>query len=301
MSEMNAVRPKLGGIRRVEKRDPAPSRASYRMQRLMLTPLFRATLRVGIPAFLIVATAGIYFGSAERREAAVMWVSEQRHAVETRPEFMVGLMSIEGASNEVATDIREIIPVDFPVSQFDLDLTGMRTSILELDAVADVSLRIQAGTLHMDIEERLPSVVWRGMNGVELLDQNGHRVAGVPARASRPDLPLVAGVGAEVAIPEALSILAEAHPLREHILGLVRVGERRWDLVLTGDKRIMLPEDNPVAALSRVIVLDQTRELLSRDVARIDMRLNQRPTLRMNDAAREEMRRIKAIELGADQ
>lgn len=301
MSEMTAPRPKLGGIRRVEKRDPAPSRASYRMQRLMLTPLFRATLRVGIPAFLIAATAGIYFGSSERREAAVMWVSEQRHAVETRPEFMVGLMSIEGASNEVSTDIREIIPVDFPVSQFDLDLPAMRASILELDAVADVSLRINAGTLQMDIEERLPSVVWRGMNGVELLDHLGHRVAGVPARASRPDLPLIAGVGAEVAVPEALSILAEAHPLREHILGLVRIGERRWDLVLAGDKRIMLPEDNPVAALSRVIVLDQTRELLSRDVARIDMRLNQRPTLRMNDAAREEMRRIKAIELGADQ
>ncbi len=301
MSEMSATRPKLGGIRRVEKRDPAPSRASYRMQRLMLTPLFRATLRVGLPAFLIVATAGVYFGSAERREAAVMWVSEQRHAVETRPEFMVGLMSIEGASDEVATDIREIIPVDFPVSQFDLDLPGMRTSILELDAVADVSLRIHAGTLLMDIEERLPSVVWRGMNGVELLDLNGNRVAGVPARASRPDLPLIAGVGAEREVPEALSILAEAHPLREDILGLVRIGERRWDLVLTGDKRIMLPEDNPVAALSRVIVLDQTRELLSRDIARIDMRLNQRPTLRMNDAAREEMRRIKAIELGADQ
>lgn len=306
MSEITATRPVAprhlrAPKKRTERRDPAPSRTSYRMQRLMLTPLFRATLRVGLPAFLIVAVAGGYWADDTRRDSAISWISEQRHAVETRPEFMVGLMSIEGSSDEVATDIREIIPVDFPVSQFELDLPAMRASILELDAVADVTLRIRTGTLHMDITERLPAVVWRGLQGVELLDMEGHRVAAVPARASRPDLPLIAGTGAESEVPEALSILAEASPMRDRILGLVRVGERRWDLVLTEDKRILLPEDNPVAALSRVIVLDQSRELLSRAVNRIDMRLNQRPTLRINDVAREEMRRIKAIELGADE
>jgi hypothetical protein len=34
--------------------DPAPSLLSYRMQRLWLTPLFRALVRVGLPTFSIV-------------------------------------------------------------------------------------------------------------------------------------------------------------------------------------------------------------------------------------------------------
>ncbi|MEQ8256181.1 MAG: cell division protein FtsQ, partial [Roseovarius confluentis] len=37
-------------VKRLEpKADPAPSRWSYRYQRLMLTPLFRKLLRVGVP------------------------------------------------------------------------------------------------------------------------------------------------------------------------------------------------------------------------------------------------------------
>jgi cell division protein FtsQ len=35
------------------KRDPAPTKMAYRMERLWLTPVFRALMRVGVPAFAI--------------------------------------------------------------------------------------------------------------------------------------------------------------------------------------------------------------------------------------------------------
>ena len=55
---------------------------------------------------------------------------------------------------------------------------------------------------------------------------------------------------------------------------------------------------NPVDALEQVIALDQAQDLLNRDIAAVDMRNAHRPTLRMAPKAVEEMRRIKAIELG---
>ena len=39
--------------------------------------------------------------------------------------------------------------------------------------------------------------------------------------------------------------------------GLVRVGDRRWDLVLDRNQKIMLPEQNAPAALERLIALDK--------------------------------------------
>ncbi|MEO6301093.1 MAG: cell division protein FtsQ, partial [Paracoccaceae bacterium] len=51
------------------RRDPAPSRWAYRMQRLWLTPLFRVTMRVGLPAFLITLAVGIYLSDQARRDA----------------------------------------------------------------------------------------------------------------------------------------------------------------------------------------------------------------------------------------
>jgi cell division protein FtsQ len=55
--------------------------------------------------------------------------------------------------------------------------------------------------------------------------------------------------------------------------------------VLDRDQRILLPEAAPVRALERVIVLDQTQEMLERDIALVDMRLAERPSIRMRERA----------------
>jgi cell division protein FtsQ len=212
------------------------------------------------------------------------WASQVRRDIEQRPAFMVHMMAVDGASLELAEDIREIFPLDFPLSSFDLDLAEMQKAIAELDAVAGVDVQIRkGGVLQVVVDERIPVIVWRGRDAVELLDHEGHRVVQVPARASRPDLPLVTGQGANDAIPEALEILAAAGPIGTRVRGLVRMGERRWDVVLDNGQRILLPETNPRQALSRVIALDTIRDLLARDVAVVDMRIGQRPTLRMRE------------------
>lgn len=268
----------------VPKRDPAPSRVAYRAQRLWLTPTFRKIVRVGLPVLVISMIAGGLLASADRRQAIVDWSLQLRDDIEHRPAFMVHMMAIDGASLELAEDIREVFPLDFPMSSFDLDLQQMHTALSELDAVASVNVQIRVGgVLQVNIDERVPVIVWRGPNAVELLDAQGHRVVQVPARASRPDLPLVTGVGADKAIPEALEILTSAAPIYDHVRGLVRIGERRWDLVLDNGQRVLLPETKPRQALHRVIALNTVRDLLARNVAVVDMRLEKRPTIRLRD------------------
>ena len=115
--------------------DPAPSRWAYRMQRLMLTPLFRLSLRVGLPLLAVAAAAGLYFSDAGRRDAVLNAAADLRHAIENRPEFRVELMAIDGASAGVSADIREILQLDFPTTTFDLDLDAMRAQIQELSPV----------------------------------------------------------------------------------------------------------------------------------------------------------------------
>ncbi|MGJ8584508.1 MAG: cell division protein FtsQ/DivIB [Marinosulfonomonas sp.] len=285
-----------------ERRDPAPSRASYKMHRLWLTPIFRRLLRVGLPVFLISLSVGWYFGKPENRQALHDKVAEMRRSIEVRPEFMVKLMAIDGASLFVAEGIREINPIDFPISSFDLDLDDMKNKIAELDAVAKVDLRIRSGgILQVQITEREPVVVWRSGEGLELLDENGHRVAAVGSRRDRADLPLLAGAGADEAVEEGLTILAAAGPVKDRVRGLVRIGERRWDLVLDRDQRIMLPEKAPIQALEQVMALEQATELLARDITVVDMRKKGRPTLRMASSAVAELRKIRDTKPGANQ
>ncbi len=282
------------------RRDPAPSRLAYRLRRMWLRPLIRKFVIVGIPVAFVAYAFGWFVTQESNIEAMRDKVAEIRRSIEERPEFMVKLMAIDGASDSIADDIREIVPVDFPISSFDLDLTGMQDRIAELDAVEQVGVRVRSGgVLQVQITERTPAAVWRSGGNIELLDALGHRVAVIKSRSARPDLPLLAGAGAELYVAEALELLAVAGPVSTRIRGLVRMGERRWDLVLDRDQRIMLPEIEPLQALLQVMALQQAQDLLARDIVAVDMRNKNRPTLRMAPEAMEELQRIKDLGQGA--
>ncbi|KIC07911.1 cell division protein FtsQ [Leisingera sp. ANG-M1] len=282
-----------------ERADPAPSRLKYRLQRWMLTPGIRFGLRFGIPFCLIFAAGSAYLADEGRRDALRGLVNDARAAIEERPEFMVNVMAVDGAGTSVAQDIREVVPLDFPVSSFDLDLQQIRDVITGLDPVKSASVRIRpGGILQVDVEEREPALIWRSREGLALLDESGIHVAELGHRSLHPDLPLIAGEGADGEAAEALRLFAAARPLGARLRGLVRVGERRWDVVLDRKQRIMLPAENPVPALERVLAVSEVQDLLERDVAAVDMRLAGRPTIRMTENSVENWWRIRQLNGG---
>ncbi|MCP5038869.1 MAG: cell division protein FtsQ [Rhodobacteraceae bacterium] len=292
-------KPVSGNTAGKTKRDPAPSRAAYRLNRLWLTPFFRVFLRIGAPLALSFAAGIWYFGNDDRLLAISAGILDIRRSVETRPEFMVQLVAIEGGSPAVDRLIRESFPMELPISSFDLDLELMQAEMAELDVVESVTLRVRpGGVLEISLKERQPAVVWRSRAGTVLLDETGIFIDTLEVRSARTDLPLLAGEGAQDHVAEALNLIRIAAPIRYRLRGLVRVGQRRWDLELTRGQHILLPENNPVSALQQVLALDQAQDLMARDLTTIDMRNPLRPTLRMAPVAIAEMRRIKAIELG---
>ena len=108
------------------RRDPAPSRWAYRMQRLWLTPLFRVTMRVGMPAFFLTLALGIYLSDAGRRDAFVNLATNVKAHVAERPMFMVNLLSIDGASPELADAVRARLDLHLPQSSLALDLDAIK-------------------------------------------------------------------------------------------------------------------------------------------------------------------------------
>ena len=278
------------------RRDPAPSRWQYRMQRLWLTPLFRVVCRLGLPLTVVALIAtGVLYSDA-RRAAIVQGFVDLRTKFEQRPEFRVGLLSVEGASRDLTDAVRAKLALKLPQSSFDLDMTELRARAEALDAVASAELRVRSGgVLQVIVTERVPVVVWRGATGLQLLDATGHRVAGLSSRTDRADLPLVAGEGADAVMPEALAIFDTARPISERVRGLVRVGARRWDLILDRDQRIMLPSVNPVVAVEHLLALNAAEKLLERDILSIDLRNQDRPAIRLAPFAMNEVRRAQGL------
>jgi cell division protein FtsQ len=269
------------------------------MQRLWLTPLFRTLFRIGLPLALIGGPVALYLADDARRAALVTAAAAFREDFQNRPEFMVSLISVEGAAPELAEAIRSRLNLTLPQSSFDIDLAAAQDRVQALDAVARVEIAVRAGgVLQVAITERTPALVWRNDGGLDLVDAAGHRVASLAARADRADLPLIAGVGAAAAAPEALELIAAAAPVAHRIRGLVRVGERRWDIALDRDQRILLPEGQAaaLAALQRFLAEDARADILNRDVADVDLRLAHRPVIRLTPYAGLQLRRGRGLE-----
>ena len=216
-------------VRTAPRRDPAPSRLQYRLTRLWLRPRFRRTVNFGVPMLAGVLAAWTVMAQYDLRGRVVGLVEQAREAIVQRPQFTITEISVPDVSKDLAEAIRVAAFVRLPASSLELDVNAVRDRIESLNAVERARVRaLASGVLEIRAIERVPVVVWRSAAGLELLDQNGVRVAEVDSRVRRPDLPLIAGAGAETHVPEALALLAETRPVAERLRGLVRMGERRW-------------------------------------------------------------------------
>lgn len=276
-------------------RNMGTGRLAYRLQRLWLTPLIRRALTVGLPLGAVVLFVGIYLMDEGRRAGLTAQADAAYALFVDRPEFMVtGLDLVQPLPPAIEAAIREVIEPALPMSSFRLDLVALRAELERLDAIRLADLRLTAdGKLAIGITQRVPAILWRSAEGLEVLDAEGVRIGFVTDRAALSDLPLVAGDGANARIGEALDLIEAASPLGARLLGLVRMGERRWDVVLNRDQIIRLPEMAPVAALERIIALDQAQDMLARDVMVTDLRNPARPILQVSAGALETIRAMR--------
>jgi len=98
-------------------------------------------------------------------------------------------------------------------------------------------------------------------------------------------LPLVVGRGAQRQAKAFLTIVNRYPDLRPMLRASILVAERRWNLRLINGIDIRLPEADVDHALAELAALDRDKKLLSRDITVVDLRLPDRVTVRLSDAA----------------
>ena len=266
--------------------DPAPSIISYRLMRLMLIPRLRLILTLGIPSLIIFCGTLILFLNINVHENIEALKKDLKRALVERPEFMIKVASVDGASDELAHEIREIMPLNFPVSYFDLDIKYLHKVLNDIPAVASAAIKVTvSGVLQIDISERIPAFIWRKDDVISVIDEKGEFIRLATSRLDYPELPLVIGEAANLSIADISSLMEDNQYFLEQVRAFVRVGERRWDLVLDNNLRIMLPQAEFLAAFDRLMLMSQSGSLFSNQLSSIDMRLVERPTVRVGAAS----------------
>ena len=270
-------------------REYAPTRTGFRFRRLLRSKSFQKFATVWAPLLLVLAGIGWVASQTELREQTMAQFEEMKREALGRPEFAVTRLDIEGATPAVEAALRRQLAYTLGASSLTFDATRARQRAEALGWVRTAQARLEAPrTLTIAVDLRKPALIWRREEALTLLDATGATIEWLESRADHPDLPLIAGRGANAprAVREAMAIFREAGALGPRLRGLVRIGERRWDAVLQDGPVVMLPAVGALDALAYVKALEQTPEKpLTKDVTAIDLRIKGRPTLRLGPDA----------------
>ena len=136
------------------------------------------------------------------------------------------------------------------------------------------------GSLSVEIAERTPFALWQRDGQVFVVDRGGTEI--VPLEDQRfARLPFIVGAGANKEAPALLAELSQQPAVAAQMRAAVLIAGRRWDLHLVEGVTVKLPEKNVRQALVELVQLDTSKQLLSRDVTVVDLRLSDRVTVRL--------------------
>ena len=153
-----------------------------------------------------------------------------------------------------------------------LDLAVLNNRILAVPGVRNVATRrMPNGTLRIRVEMHQTVAQWT----------DGVAYYPLAADGTTVDIPSdIRDTGAVVfrgTLPEDISEITNATQHIADILDYMEwIENRRWNMVLQNGVTVMLPEENPAAAIREFISLNERQNILARDIRTIDMRDNAR-------------------------
>lgn len=189
-------------------------------------------------------------------------------------------IDIDGRANTPEPLLRAALGVSKgdPIIGFSLEQARARIEKLPWVAHATVERRLP-GTIVVSLSERRPYAIWQNQGKYLLIDRDGQPVTDEQVAKFR-ELPLIVGPGAPAAARVLLDALADRPAIQSRVVAATRISERRWNLLLKNGTNVLLPEGHEVAALDRLLMLQQQTALLDRPLEAIDMRLGDRLVLR---------------------
>ena len=199
--------------------------------------------------------------------------------------FAIEDVRVSGNRETSEIDILERIGLDGTTSLMALDVKEARAKIAELPWVEDVSVRkIYPGTIEIALKEREAFAIWQHGSDLALIERNGSVIA--PLRDNKFSiLPLFVGRDAETAAADFSAEFDNWPEIKARVKAYVRVAGRRWDLRLDNGIVVKLPERNVPRAMDMLATLEAEEQLLERDIAAVDLRLEDRTTIQLTEGA----------------
>jgi len=241
----------------------------------------------GIAGSVLLIAGALAYGAVigEHVPAAMDWAKNARDVAANALGFRIAAISLSGEKEVSREEILTTAGVTGRVSLLFLDADAARKQLLANPWIGDAAvLKLYPNRLQITITERHAFALWQKDGRVSVIAADG-TVLEPFVEKRYLGLPLVVGRDAERQAKDFLAVIDRYPEIRSALRASILVADRRWDLRLTNGINVQLPETDVETALNRLVELDHDKKLLSRDLTVVDLRLPDRVTVRLSDAA----------------
>ncbi|MET3924755.1 FtsQ-type POTRA domain-containing protein [Devosia sp. 2618] len=257
----------------------------------------KAMLRGVAIGMLVVALGGVY-QARDHIATGAMILGEVAQGRFADAGFAIGKISITGQTLTSEQAIFDALGIEPHTSTVSFDVEAARQRIADLPAISTVSVRkAYPADVIVTVTEKIPVARWRVDGITFVIDAAGEQIG--EDRGAYSELPLVVGDGANDDAMAMIRALDQYPALKEDLVALSRIADRRWDMIYDTGLRIQLPELGVARALRSLNTYQSQYQLLDRDVTVIDLRVDSlvavRPTKTEADLAKDEAARKAAL------
>ncbi len=242
---------------------------------------------VGIAASIVLLAATLSYGAIAGGHVAdiISWLKDARDGAANTVGFRIAAVSLTGSKEVSREEILTIAGVTGRASLLFLDADAARARLLTNPWIADAAvLKLYPDRLLITVTERLAFAIWQKDGRVSVIAEDGTVLEPFVEDRYR-GLPMVVGRGAARRAKDFLAVIARYPDVQTQLRASIFVAERRWNLRLNNGIDVRLPEGDIDQALDRLVTLDREKKLLSRDIVAVDLRLPDRVSVRLSDAA----------------
>src|SRR6202166_1666804 len=269
-----------------------PRRRFFRMAYRGLAGRSRSTLQrlpagIGIAGSVLLLAGALGYGVVKGQHLPdlIACFKDARDTVANSVGLRIAAISRTGSKEVSREEILTTAGVTGRASLLFLDADAARARLMANPWIGDAAvLKLYPDRLQITVTERQAFAIWQKDGRVSVIAADGTVLEPFVERRY-VGLPLVVGKGAERSAKDFLAVIDRYPDIRSQLRASILVAERRWNLRLANGIDVRLPGIDVVAALDRLVALDRDKKLLSRDITMVDMRLPDRVSVRLSDAA----------------
>jgi cell division protein FtsQ len=214
-------------------------------------------------------------------EETQRYVSDSLYQATVDIGLIIDEVVLEGRQQVALEDIQTVTNrvIDEPILHVSLD--EIQADLEAMQYIKSANVRRQLpNMLHITIQERRPIALWQYQKLFTLVDADGVLLESYDPIANKDsrygELLLVVGKDAPQHTRTLINLLVGEPELAKKVQTAIRIGGRRWDIRMQGNVNIMLPEEHPEKAWSKLAKMHREHKLLDKDVISVDLRIPDR-------------------------